>query len=126
MPVSAMSSAPTTRRSLSRQWWRRAWLGLGVGVALALGLGSGEELEHAVVAARLVEHARDNPILTLTLTLTLTRRAWWNMRETRCTRMTLVSTLRKARRTRVSRRPAWDPCLPAWGSRPRRRTGRKT
>ena len=44
------------------------------------------------------------------------RRAWWNMREMRCTRMTLVSTLRKARRTRVSRRPAWDPCLPAWGS----------
>ena len=57
--MSAMSSAPTTRRSLSTQWWRRAWLGLGVGVALGLGLGLGEELEEAVVAARLVEHARD-------------------------------------------------------------------
>ena len=57
--MSAMSSAPTTRSSLSTQWWRRAWLGLGVGVALGLGLGLGEELEEAVVAARLVEHARD-------------------------------------------------------------------
>ena len=59
--MSAMSSAPTTRSSLSTQWWRRAWLGLGVGVAVALGvgLGLGEELEEAVVAARLVEHARD-------------------------------------------------------------------
>ena len=76
MPVSAMSSAPTTRSSLSTQWWRRAWLGvgvglglglvlgLGVGVGLGLGLGVGVGLGLGlglglVVAARLVEHARD-------------------------------------------------------------------